>query len=282
MPERAIKIFKTATGLNKDEKGRRGNTLHLPAEGRLIVSGDLHGHKWGFDQIVRYADLANNPGTHLIFQEIIHGGPQDCEGGCLSFKLLLEAASLKMQYPDNVHFVMGNHDVSAIRDSEVLRGGKEMTNCFNAGMQRCFGEKYELVLLALRQMLFSQPLAVKTANGLFVSHSLPADRFEEEFDPSVLDRDLTITDINRPNSAYTLLWGRNHSPELLERLSSLLDVKYFVAGHQRQDEGFKRVEPNMLILACDHNEGCIADIDLGADYTFDELCGCVKKLYDLG
>jgi hypothetical protein len=282
MPERTAAILKKTTELNKAEKGRSGNIIHLPPQGRLIISGDLHGNRWSFDQIVKYARLDQNPDTHIIFQEIIHGGPQDCEGGCLSFKLLIDAAALKIQYPDNVHFVMGNHDLSAIKDTEVLRGGKEMSVCFKAGVESCFGEKYEIVLLAMRQMLFSQPLAAKTQTGIFISHSLPAQRYADDFDPTVLDRDLTMFDINRPNSAYTLLWGRNHSSELLESLAQTLGVRFFVAGHQKQDDGYKRVDPNMLILACDHNNGCIAEIDLAKDYGFDELCDSIKKLYDLG
>ncbi|MFI4911182.1 MAG: metallophosphoesterase [Sedimentisphaeraceae bacterium JB056] len=282
MAEQAIEVFKKVAALNKADKCREGNVIKLPAEGRLIVTGDLHGNIWGFEQVVKYADLANNPDTHIIFQEIIHGGPQDCEGGCLSFKLLIKIASLKVEFPDNVHIIMGNHDLSAIKDTEVLRGGKEMTGSFNSGIRRCFGDRYEMVLLAMRQMLFSQPLAVKTHNGIFISHSLPADRFADVFEPEVLERDLKITDINRPNSAYLLLWGRDQSPQLLEDLSDMLDARLFVVGHQKQDDGFKKVEPNMLILACDHNNGCIAEIDLATEYDLDSLCNQVKKLYDLG
>jgi len=177
MPDTAIDIFKSTASVNKAEDGRVGNIIHLPSSGRLIITGDLHGNRWSFEQIVKYADLANNPDTHIILQEIIHGGPQDCDGGCLSFMLLLEAAKLKLNYPKNVHFVMGNHDISAIKDTEVLREGKEMTSCFNSGVYSRYGLKADMVLLAMRQMLFSQALAAKTSNGIFISHSLPADRF---------------------------------------------------------------------------------------------------------
>lgn len=282
MPDVAINIFKRTAILNKADSGRRGNVIYLPSKGRLLVAGDLHGNLWAFDQVVKYASLANNPDTHLIFQEIIHGGPMDSNGGCMSFKLLIKAASLKLDYPNNVHFIMGNHDLSVIKDTEVLRGGKEMTSSFNSGVQRCYEAKSDMVLLAMRQMLFSQALAVKTQNGIFVSHSLPADRFEEAFDPDVLERPLTITDINRPNSAYLLLWGRDQSEGMLQRLAERLDVKFFVAGHQKQEDGFKRVEPNMLILACDHSNGSVVDIDMSKEYSLDELCGSVKMLIDLG
>ena len=281
MPQVAIDIFRKVAALNNDKKYRCGNIIYLPSKGRLIISGDLHGNKWAYEQIVAAADLANNPDTHIIFQEIIHGGPQDCSGGCLSFELLLKAAQLKVQYPDNVHFLMGNHDLSAIKDSEVLRGGKEMTSCFNSGIYNKYKDKSDMVLLAMRQMLFSQALAAKTQSGIFISHSLPADRYADIFDAEVLERPLKMDDINRPSSGYLLLWGRNQSSQWLQELSEQLKINLFVAGHQRQEQGYKIVEPNMLILACDHNNGCIADLDLSEQYDMDKLHGSIKRLYDI-
>ncbi len=281
MPAATIEIFKRATALNKEEKGRSGNIINLPDKGKLIITGDLHGNINGYSQIVCNANLAANPDTHIIFQEIIHGGPEDFMGGCLSFKLLKKAAALKNKYPDNVHFIMANHDMSAICGTEVLRGGKEMTKAFQGGLELFYGEQSDMVHLAMRQFLFSQALAVKTSNGIFVSHSLPADRFEQDFDFTILDRPLTMTDINRPNSAYLLVWGRDHSYGLLERLADKLGVKLFVAGHQKQDDGWKRVDPNMLILASDHNNGSVVTVDLSREYSLDELCDCVCDLINL-
>jgi len=281
MPAATIEIFKKATALNKEEKGRSGNIINLPDKGRLIITGDLHGNISGYELIAKYANLEANPDTHIIFQEIIHGGPEDFLGGCLSFKLLVKVAALKIQYPDNVHFIMANHDMSAICGTDVLRGGKEMTKAFHAAIDRYYGTYSEMVLLALRQFLFSQALAVRTPNGILVSHSLPANRFEKDFDFTIFDRPLTMTDINRPNSAYLLVWGRDHSADFLERFADKMGVKLFVVGHQKQDDGWKRVDPNMLILACDHNNGSIASIDLSKQYSLDELCNCVSYLIDL-
>lgn len=281
MPVATTEIFKKAAALNKEQCARDGNIINLPDKGRVIVTGDLHGNINGFSQIVRHANLSANSDTHIIFQEIIHGGPEDMQGGCLSFKLLRDAALLKIAYPDNVHFIMANHDMSAICGTDVLRGGKEMTKAFEAGLERCYGQYFEMVHLALRQFLFSQALAVKTSNGIFISHSLPADRFEDDFDFEVFERPLSINDIKRPNSAYLLVWGRNHSAGLLKRLADKLGVKFFVAGHQKQDDGWKRVDPNMVILASDHSNGCVATIDLAKDYDIDQLCGCVSNLIDL-
>ncbi len=281
MAAATIEIFKRATELNKEEKGRIGNVVNLPDTGKVIVAGDLHGNVTGYNRIVNHANLAANPDTHIIFQELIHGGPEDFMGGCLSFMLLREAAALKILYPDNVHFIMANHDMSAICGTDVLRGGKEMSKAFHDGLERCYGEETDMVHLSLRQFLFSQPLAIRAPNGIFVCHSLPADRFEKDFDFAIFDRPLSMNDINRPNSAYLLVWGRNHSEGLLERFADKLGIRLFIVGHQKQDDGWKRVDPNMLILASDDNNGSVVTFDLARRYSLDELCGCISNLIDL-
>lgn len=278
MAEKTIEILKTAANLNKEENGRVGSTINLPETGRLIITGDIHGNRNNFVKILKYADLENNPETHIIFQEIIHGGPMDENGGCLSFQLVAEAAQLKIKYPDQVHFIMGNHDTSVILETDVLKGGKEMNAALFSAMDACFQGKCDTVVLALKQFLFSQALAARTKTGLLISHSLPADRFIDTFDSAVLDRDLQINDIIRPNSAYVLTWGRRHSQQCLDELAEMLRAKLFILGHQQQDEGYSQAGNNLLILASDHINGAILDIDLAKDYNIDSLEGCIKKL----
>jgi hypothetical protein len=92
-----------------------------------------------------------------------------------------------------------------------------MNVAMRAALDREFPGASERVKLAIRQFLFSQPLAVKCANGMFISHSLPADRYADKFDHRIFDRQLRINDIVKPGSAYLLTWGRNLSQELLDR-----------------------------------------------------------------
>ena len=92
MPQTIVDLLKKAAEANRVDKYRCGNLICLPADGSLIVSGDLHGHRRNFKRLCAFADLANNPDRHIILQEIIHGGPQDQQGYCLSYKLLFDAA----------------------------------------------------------------------------------------------------------------------------------------------------------------------------------------------
>jgi len=271
-------LLRRAAEANNAEKCRRGNLVRLPAEGSLIVTGDLHGHRRNFERIVAYADLENNPDRHLVFQEVIHGGEEDSLGGCLSYKLLYDVFRYKLNFPDRVHIIMGNHDTAFINNSEVMKDGREMNRAMRQAMEREFGPTTADVELATRQLLFSQPLAAKCDNGIWISHSLPADRLVDKFDPGILDRQLKINDVVRPGSAYLLTWGRKHSQSLLDKMAETFDADIFVLGHQPQDQGWCQAGKNLIILASNHNHGCLLSINLAKSYTIEQLIESIVPL----
>ena len=82
----------------------------------------------------------------------------------------------------------------------------------------------------------------------------------------------------RPGSAYLLTWGRKHSQSLLDGLAKLFDVDIFILGHQPQEQGWGRVGENLIIVASDHNHGCLLAIELAKSYTVEELIGSIVML----
>lgn len=266
-----IDLCRKATEANRAARYRRGNVVHLPAEGQVIFTGDLHGHRRNFERIVAYADLARRSDRHVVLHEILHGGPEDGRGGCLSFELFAKVLEYQLEFPDRVHLVMGNHDTAIITDSDVMKAGKEMNRAMKEALRRRFDEDYDDVRDALREVLLSQALAVRCPNGIWFSHSLPACRTLDHFDTGIFERPLTVDDCVRPGSAYLLTWGRRQSRQTLETLARRLEVELFVVGHQPQESGWARVEPNMLILASEHTHGMLLPVDLDRRYTLDEL-----------
>ena len=278
MAQTTIDLLNRGIQANQTDRFRRGNLICLPAEGTLVVSGDLHGHRRNFERIVRGANLGGHPDRHVVLQEVIHGGPEDHAGGCLSYQLLFDVIRFKLDFPDRVHLVMGNHDTACINLSPVMKNGKEMNRAMSSALDREFQDASEEVKLAIRQFLFSQPLAVKCANRIWVSHSLPADRFVDSFDPGVFDRELQVEDCAKPGSAYLLTWGRRHSQDTLDELAQRLDVDTFILGHQAQSKGWCRAGDNLLILASDHNHGCLLELDLAKTYTAETLANLITPL----
>ena len=271
MPEKIIELLNKGMEANNEDKFREGNLVHLPTHGNLVITGDLHGHRRNFERIVAMANLGQNKNTHVILQEIIHGGPEDEEGGCLSYKLLFDAVAYKVKFPDRVHIIMGNHDTAFISNTDVMKNGKEMNVAMRAALDREFRHASERIKLAIKQFLFSQPLGVKCKNGIFICHSLPGDHYAEKFDKRIFERQLRINDIIRPGSAYLLTWGRSHSQRLLDVMSKMLEAETFILGHQRQESGYCKAGNNLIILASDHDHGCILPIDLAKSYNTEEL-----------
>jgi Icc-related predicted phosphoesterase len=278
MARTAIETFHQGIQANRQSPLRHGNIVALPEKGSLVITGDLHGHNRNFERIVSFADLDAHPDRHVVLQEIIHGGPQDEYGGCLSYHVLLRAISYKLHYPEQVHIIMGNHDTAFICDTEVIKDSREMNRALHEALEREFGDPWVQVRDALRDYLFSQPLAVRTANRIWMSHSLPADRLVDQFDIAVLQRDLQLTDLQKPGGAYILTWGRRMSQPVLDRMAEQFDVDLFVLGHQPQSQGWRQAGENLLILACDHNHGHICALDLARTYTMETLVKCVIPL----
>jgi hypothetical protein len=278
MPEAIIDLLYNAEQASYADAFRDGNLIHLPAEGSLIMTGDIHGHRRNFERIVTFADLANNPDRHVVLQEIIHGGPQDSEGGCLSYRLLFDAVRYKLNYPNHVHIFMGNHDTTFINSSQVMKNGREMNQPMNLALDREFGEASDDIKQALRQFLLSQPLAVRCDNRIWMSHSLPGDLYAKKFDRQILQRQLEISDCEKPGSAYLLTWGRKHSQALLDKMATLFDVDTFILGHQPQEQGWSRAGTNLIIIASNHNHGCLIPIKLTEIYTVEQLIDSIVPL----
>jgi len=278
MSQTVVDLLKAGVEANTTDKYRRDNLVFLPAADSVIIAGDLHGHRRNFERILTYADLHNNRSRHLILQEIIHGGPQDSEGGCLSYQLLFDVVRYKLDFPNRVHIIMGNHDIAFINNKKVMRNGKEMNRSMRLALDREFGQSSPNVKLAIKQFLFSQPLAVNCDNRIWLSHSLPSDRYLGKFDQKVLYRQLKNEDVARPGSAYLLTWGRKHSQSLLDSMAKLFDVDVFILGHQSQEQGWGQAGENLIVIASDHNHGCLLPINLAKSYTIKELIGSIVML----
>ncbi len=278
MSQQIIEICQTAARANQTNPLRTGNIVNLPAKGNVIVAGDIHGHRRNFERLIAKSDLSNNPDTHLVLQEILHGGPEDDFQGCLSFHLFFDIINYQMQFPTQVHLVMGNHDTAIINDASVLKAGREMNNSLKSAMQRCFGDDFACVYQAVKEYLISQPLAIKCANGIWMSHSLPANQYAADFAIGVFNVELTPAMLQRLKPAYNLTWGRRHSQETLDILAEKFGVEIFVLGHQAQETGWARAGDNLLILASDHNHGCVLEFELSKKYSTDQLADLIIPL----
>jgi len=199
----------------------------------------------------------------------------------VSFELLFELAELKKRYPENVHIILANHDCSVITNSDVLKNGMEMNCAFIQGIKDAYQERWEDVLIAIKQFLFYLPLCARTESGLFISHSLPIPRFYDDFDDSIFERPLMIADFQRPSPVYSFTWGRKHSPESLVEMAERFGAKCFLIAHQKYPEGYLILPPNTVIIVSEHSNGCICELNLSEECSFAALGKGIKHLIDV-
>ena len=155
------------------------------------MTGDLHDHGLNLQRIMKLAALEENPDHHLILHEVIHG-PSRINGRDLSIRTLARVVALKLRYPNQVHFLMANHDLAQRNQEGILKGGANVIEAFDEGIDFIYDDQSPMIREALKQFLSSLPLAVRCPNGIFCSHSLPSprhlDTFDTECDPSHTDR----------------------------------------------------------------------------------------------
>jgi hypothetical protein len=255
---------------------RQGCADHLPARGRLIVTGDLHDHGLNLMRICKLAALHASLDHHVLFHEIVHG-PNLMNGCDLSVRTLARLAALKVQYPNQVHLVLGNHELAQMNGWAVSKGANNMVEQYDAGVAYLFGDKAGEVVEAQRKFLRSFAMAVRCENRVMCSHSLPTERQLMKFDPTFLERPLGDDSFERGGEVYNMVWGRDHTPIVMEELGEDWDVDLFIIGHEPTDIGYDIINSQLMVVSSDDENGKVLRLDLSKSYNtnniVDELVG---------
>jgi hypothetical protein len=205
---------------------RRGSCVHLPAAGRLLLTGDLH----------------DNP-THL--------------------DAVRRAAQLVLAFPGQVHVVLANHELAQAFRQPVSKGAGDNLELFDGGLDWAFGDDAGDVADAIARFVRAMPLALRTANGLHLSHSLPSPIEMEGFDMAILDRPLGDADYaHRTGSAWRMVWGRGWTREQLAGIAKAWGTRLFVIGHAHVETGAESPLPGLLVLNTDHERGRVVPVSL--------------------
>lgn len=277
-----VEILKEAARLNLEDPLREGSLLRFPDYGQLVMTGDLHGHRRNFQRIQKYCDLSHFAPRHVVIHEIIHEEPATYTSPDTSYELLIEAARWKCEFPDQVHFLLSNHELAQLTGAEISKNGRVVTNVFEDSVHKAFGPQGCAVVEAIEDLIRSYPLAGRTSNRVFVSHSLPGAREVTRFDPSVLRRIPRKEDYADGGSAHALVWGRYQTENALESLREILDVDFFVCGHQPQESGYDVLHERMIILASEHNHGVFLTMDLAKPVDLDYLVKNIRPIAAIG
>ena len=251
--ENVITKCEQAAELNDTDPLCSGSCVDFSDENvtEVVITGDLHGNRRNFNALKQIADLANNPRRHLILQEVCHGGATYSQnGGCMSHSLLEEVAKFKVEFPSQVHFLLGNHEISEMTEFPIRKGDKMLNLQFRLGMQHRYGPAADKVREAYLRFLSSCPLAARMPNGVFISHSIPANVDSHGFDAAFFDRAADFQDFLENEPAFDLVWGRDYRPENAEAFAELVGAEVLVNGHEPCQEGYAVPNTRQVILDC--------------------------------
>ena len=93
------------------------------------------------------------------------------------------------------------------------------------------------------------PLALRTPNRVFLSHSLPSAKHLPNFDLAVIERDTSEEkDLEYGGSVYSLVWGRDTSTANAIAFLQRVDADLLITGHIPCEKGFAVPNDRQLIL----------------------------------
>jgi hypothetical protein len=278
-PDRLLSTLRRALQAFRDTPGRRGRVVALDGAADVLVAGDLHGNLENFRHLLQKADLGRHPHRHLVLQELIHSPHRYPDGGDKSHQLLDLVAALKCQYPGRVHFLLGNHELAQWTGRPIAKEEVDLAEQFWLGVYTAYGNRAEEVYLTYLELFAAVPLAVRTANRVFLSHSLPSAARLEAFDPAALERDEAEEgDLVPAGSVYSLVWGRDVSPANVTAFLRRVGADLLITGHIPCERGFAVPNDHQVILDSlgDPAGYCLFPVD--HPLTHEELIGCVATL----
>ena len=250
-PERVIRTIRRATELFRSTPGRRGMVIELESAAEdVLVCGDLHGNLAQFQAILDRVRLDSQPARHLVLQELVHGQKRYSDGGCKSHQLVDVVAALKCQDPDRVHLILGNHERAELAGRVIIKNGQRQNELFIEGIAAAYGRRARDIYNAYLDLFRALPLAVRTGNRVFVSHSIPDERsLKRGFDPALFTAEsIERLSLERNGPLFSLLWGRDVSESTARQFAELVAADLLITGHVSCPDGFCTPNPVQLVL----------------------------------
>jgi Calcineurin-like phosphoesterase len=277
-PNRMLTHLRKAIALVRATPGRRGHIVDLQNCSDVIVAGDLHGHVGHFQIMLQSADLAHHPMRHFVLQELIHGKFRHPKGGDKSHQLVDLFAALKNQFPKQVHYIPGNHEMAQWTKRPVLKADENLNSLFEEGVTEAYGPEFgPQMYTAYLELFQALPVVLRTPNRVLICHSMPSARVLPMFDPKRLEANVhDPADLQPGGAVHSILWGRDATRETAIGFLEKMNADLLVSGHIACEDGFAVPNDKQVVLDCAESPAGFVQFSTDRALTHTELVGCVR------
>ena len=183
------------------------------------------------------------------------------------------------QFPGRVHYLPGNHELAQWTDRPVGKGDESFNLIYRQGLDAAYGAAGPAVYAAHCEFWQALPLAARTANAVFLCHTVLPAKSQPLFSLRTLEQ-TQFTDADRASGGvvYGLLWGRDTSAATVEAFLRKVDSDLLVTGHIPTEAGFLAPNPRQLIVDCAASPAAFVRFPTGRPLTHAELLAGVAVL----
>lgn len=252
--------------------------LKLSSHGTLLINTDLHGNGEDFRRLrdIFLEQRKRDDATQwVILGDMVHApdarirqiDPDYYDYDDESLAIVEGILALQAEFPDQVHYVLGNHDYGHV-------GGPHTSKFYEDEVEHLEQHIGHEGVQLLKQLFETALLAVVAPCGAFLTHGAPNDKLR------------TLDDLNRitfpPDEDYltdlmtTFLTSYGQNGEVAGRLlqtvsrDSCETITMIIHGHDREPDGFFREGGNQLcptIFGAPRHNKRYVQLDLATHYA---------------
>jgi hypothetical protein len=212
----------------------------------------------------------------LVLQELVHGKYRYPRGGDKSHQLVDLFCALKNQFPSRVHFLLGNHEMAQWTDRPIIKADEDLNALFVEGIDEAYHGRGAEIYSAYKNLFAALPMAIRTPNRVFLSHSLPTALRGEGFSLELLEKEnLTPEDLAAKGGVHSLLWGRDTSQANADAFLRKVESDWLISGHIPAEQGFATPNQRQIIVDCCASPAAYVLFPANRPLTWEELLACV-------
>lgn len=250
-------------------KRYNGKLLELPRKGKALIITDLHGDIDDYNKYMSIWEGFDDYHNHLIITgDFIHSMRRFKDSSIEIFDLIKD----NFENLKNFHVLLGNHEWAHITGKPVYRGFDDQRWDFEMKLKYYYRERWIKKLEEYKEFFMELPVAVKTNNGVFISHAGPSKEINS------IEDVINITDQGyvENNRLYDLLWNRPEDCRKRELDSFLKAVgcKFSIVGHTCVD-GIRRIHDKQLIVSSSYSLGKKAYVELDLKKDINDINGII-------